>query len=136
MLFLTASAVILYLIFWRFVLNPITVLSRGMEGVISGDLSQIVSCPSKDEIGRLALTFNQMTNELHTSRQEMETWTQILAEEVENKTLGIKKAQDKLIESEKLAALGRLTADIAHEIRNPLSALGGFGRRLQKIVVR
>jgi len=134
LLFLTASAVILYLIFWRFVLNPITVLSRGMEGVISGDLSQIVPSPSKDEIGKLALTFNLMTSELRTSRQEMETWTKILAEEVEKKTLGIKKAQDKLIEAEKLAALGRLTADIAHEIRNPLSALGGFGRRLQKIV--
>ncbi len=44
----------------------------------------------------------------------------------------IKKSQAKLVQAEKLAALGRLTADIAHEIRNPLTALGGFGRRLQK----
>jgi two-component system, NtrC family, sensor kinase len=134
LLFLAASAAILYLIFWRFVLKPITVLSKGMERVTSGDLSQMVPYPSKDEIGKLALTFNLMTTELRTSRQKMEAWTHILAEEVEKKTLIIKKAQDKLIEVEKLAALGRLTADIAHEIRNPLSALGGFGRRLQKIV--
>jgi two-component system NtrC family sensor kinase len=135
LLFLTASAAILYLIFWRFVLKPITVLSRGMERVTSGNLSQMVPYPSKDEIGKLALTFNLMTTELRASRQKMEAWTHTLAEEVEKKTLVIKKAQDKLIEAEKLAALGRLTADIAHEIRNPLSALGGFGRRLQKIVV-
>ena len=133
LLFLSTSAAMLYLIFWRLVLKPITVLSQGMERVTSGDLSQMVSHPSKDEIGKLALTFNMMTAELRTSRQKMETWTQTLEEEVEKKTVEIKKTQNKLIQSEKLAALGRLTADIAHEIRNPLSALGGFGRRLQKI---
>ncbi|MDX1765068.1 MAG: PAS domain S-box protein, partial [bacterium] len=35
-----------------------------------------------------------------------------------------------LTEAEKLAALGRLTQNIAHEIRNPLTAVGGFARRL------
>jgi signal transduction histidine kinase len=49
------------------------------------------------------------------------------------KTLGnLRLAQDKLIEVEKFSALGRLTADIAHEIRNPLTTIGGFARRLNK----
>jgi two-component system NtrC family sensor kinase len=134
-LFLAVSSTMLYLIFWRFVLKPITVLSQGMERVTSGDFSQAVLHQSGDEIGRLAMTFNMMTTELLTARRKMETWTETLAEKVEEKTVEIKKTQDRLIQAEKLAALGRFTADIAHEIRNPLTALGGFGRRLQKIAV-
>ncbi|MGD0283196.1 MAG: HAMP domain-containing protein, partial [Dissulfurispiraceae bacterium] len=111
LLFLAAGASALYLIFWKFVISPIKVLSRGMERVTSGDLSQVATNPTKDEIGKLALTFNSMISELKASRQKMETWTQTLEEEVEKKTAEIKKTQGRLIEAEKLAALGRLTAD-------------------------
>jgi len=44
------------------------------------------------------------------------------------------KLREQLNQSEKLAALGRISANVAHEIRNPLTVVGGFARRLQKIV--
>jgi len=45
-----------------------------------------------------------------------------------------KDLQRQLAQAEKLAALGRFTANIAHEIRNPLTAMGGFARRLDKTI--
>ena len=45
-----------------------------------------------------------------------------------------KDLQQQLAQAEKLAALGRFTANIAHEIRNPLTSVGGFARRLDKAI--
>ena len=45
-----------------------------------------------------------------------------------------KELQRQLAQAEKLAALGRFTANIAHEIRNPLTSVGGFARRLNKTI--
>jgi signal transduction histidine kinase len=128
------SAFILYLVLRRFVLNPVSALSGAMKKAADGDLSNRVSVTSQDEMGLLAGTYNTMAEELKVAREKMTLWTQSLEEEVAKKTYELRKSQDKLIQAEKLASLGRLTADVAHEIRNPLSAVGGFARRLHKIV--
>jgi PAS domain S-box-containing protein len=44
----------------------------------------------------------------------------------------LKQLQDKVVMSEKMAALGEVAAKVAHEIRNPLVSVGGFAKRLEK----
>ena len=89
---------------------------------------------SQDEIGRLAGNFNAMTMELGASRRRMERLTEGLERQVAAKTAEVRHAEGLLAQAERLAALGRLTAEIAHEIRNPLTALGGYARRLLRTV--
>jgi len=51
---------------------------------------------------------------------------------VERANRELKETQDRLIQSEKMAALGEMAASIAHEIKNPLTVIGGFAGRLAK----
>ena len=128
------SSLLLYLVLKKFVLNPVSTLSAGMRKVATGDLKQKIDLDSEDEIGVLANTFNVMTDDLEAAHEKSENFTQTLEAEVAKKVDELKKSQDKLFQAEKLASLGRLTADVAHEIRNPLTAVGGFAHRLHKIV--
>ncbi len=67
---------------------------------------------------------------LKKDKENIEHLNKQLAHSINN----LKAMQVKLVESEKLSALGRLTETVAHEIRNPLMSLGGFSRRLQKLL--
>lgn len=123
---------ILYFILRKFVLKPVSTLSKAMGHVARGHLEHTVTAVSQDEVGQLVGSFNEMTRELKTAREKLEHWTESLEQEIAKKSDELKKSQDKLIRAEKLAAMGRLTGDVAHEIRNPLTAIGGFARRFQK----
>ncbi len=128
------SSLIIYLVLRQFILKPVSTLSDGMKKVAAGDLEQKIVIESEDEVGVLAATFNLMTKDLEAAREKADNWAQTLESEVAKKVAELKKSQDKLFQAEKLASLGRLTADVAHEIRNPLTAVGGFAHRLYKIV--
>ena len=55
-----------------------------------------------------------------------------LYESLENALVNLRATQDRLVRSEKLAALGEMAAKIAHEIKNPLTVIGGFAARLAR----
>jgi len=80
-------------------LAPIRTLTEGVKAVASGDLSRQVEVRGSDELGVLAREFNTMAESLERQRQE-------------------------LLRAERLAAVGRISAHITHEIRNPLNSLG------------
>ena len=85
--------------------RPLESLVEGTIRVAHGDLQHRIDIPPGDEIGELAANFNRMTAQILDDREK-------LAE-----------ASTKLSEAEKLATIGRLATALAHEIRNPLTAV-------------
>lgn len=63
---------------------------------------------------------------------EIETWNRELQERVREKTEALQRAQTEITQTEKLAALGYLSAGLAHEIRNPLNSISLFIQLLKQ----
>lgn len=94
-------------VFVEFTAKPLKALVVGTQKVADGDLEYKVEIQTKDEIGALAGSFNAMTERLRETR-------------------------DKLVITERLAATGRLAADVAHEINNPLAIMKNYIYLLRK----
>lgn len=115
--------------------RPILKLRSISQAVAAGDLSQNTGFRRSDEIGELAEAFDQMTLQL---RERTEEAARLYAESVQrNKELAqinqqLQMTQLQLIQSEKLAAVGQLTAGIVHDVKNPLAVIKGLADLLKE----
>lgn len=117
---------------WFFVHRPVKALITGTRRLGEGDLNHRIEVKSKTEVGRLAKSFNDMAGELSQARVELTEWARTLEQRVEERTKTLEQAQAKLLQNEKLASLGRLSAVVAHEINNPLSGVLTYTKLARK----
>jgi two-component system NtrC family sensor kinase len=107
MIVAVACAVGVAVYLYRMIARPLSALASGAARIASGDLDIKLTVASNDELGQLAERFNAMTGAL-------------------------KEHQRKLVQSEKLAGIGRMAAGVAHEINNPLGVILGYIKLLRR----
>jgi len=100
--FITGIGTIFF--FNRDVVNRLKILTEVVEKTGKGNFKQLVKpIKSKDEVGTLIQTFNEMEEQLAQREEELE------------------RKNKELLQSQKLAAIGTLASGVAHELNNPLN---------------
>ena len=87
-------------------LRPVGTLTEGVSRVARGDYTAQLGIKGDDEIAILAREFDAMAQSLREREAQLQ------------------QKQEELLRSERLAAMGRMSAQISHEVRNPLSSIG------------
>ncbi|MGB8657070.1 MAG: ATP-binding protein [Candidatus Zixiibacteriota bacterium] len=111
---------------------PVRKLTEGTRAIASGNLDYTIPLQRQDEIGDLAHSFNTMTAELKKAHQEITQWSETLQQRILEKTQELEQIQSHLIQMEKMASLGKLSATVAHELNNPLGGILTYAKLLQK----
>ncbi len=114
--------------FSKLVVKPVQQLVQTAEGFQEGDQIPDVSAGEQNELGKLAQALNAMLQRLAENKDELRQHVISL----EQTNLELKRAQQEVIFSEKLASVGRLAAGIAHEIGNPIGIVLGYLELLQR----
>jgi len=114
--------------------KPVRRLTAATRHVAEGELDYSLPVDSADELGSLAASFNRMTEQLKKAQEENQEWTHTLEARVQEKTVELERAYHGLVQSEKMASLGKLAAVVAHEINNPLAGILTYSKLVSRLV--
>jgi two-component system NtrC family sensor kinase len=112
--------------------KPLRKFEKAIDELGKGNLKYRVHIKNKNEFGIIAYQFNDMSRKLSHAYQEIKDWSETLNEKVEEKTRELKNIYDQIVQIEKLASLGKLSATVAHELNNPLEGILTFSRLISK----
>ncbi|WP_337181809.1 cache domain-containing protein [Shinella sp.] len=130
---ITAASVPIFLRWARGIFEPLERVDATIARVESGDLgARTGPVGSRDEIGRVAVHLDDLLDQLERSDRQLRRWNEELNARVDERTRELQLANrqleattKQLIMSEKLAAIGEITAGVAHEINNPIAVMQG-----------
>ncbi len=136
---ITGAGLIGWLFIGRVLAARLNRLSARMRGMAVGDLESEVEVDGNDEIAEMAEALEVFRK--HALEVQRLNLVEKLADDLQDKNVeletvlaDLRKAQDQIVMREKLAALGELTAGVAHEIKNPLNFVKNFSEASEELI--
>ena len=136
---IVGAVLIGWLFVGRILLRRLKKLSDRMRGMAGGDLEAQVEISGRDEVAEMAAALEVFRR--HALEVQRLNLVEKLAEELKGKNTqlektmdDLRKAQDQIVLRDKLAALGQLTAGVAHEIKNPLNFVKNFSEVSEELL--
>ena len=133
------GGLIAWLFVGRMLVSRLKFLSERMRHMAEGDLEGTVEVEGRDEVAEMAAALEVFRR--HALEVQRLNLVEHLADELQGKNEelevvleDLQRAQDQIVMREKLAALGQLTAGVAHEIRNPLNFVNNFSEVSQELI--
>ena len=133
------SVALLYLLFVYFFRRPVRNIVLTMAEARKGNLSTRALVYRDDELGEIARGFNQLMDDIHARSSERDDLLNKVGDlndqlvkrvnaatgELRNANANLIRTQQRLANAERMAAIGQVTASLAHEIGTPLNAIAG-----------
>jgi len=116
--------------------TPLKRLREGTEHLAEGELGYQIPVESADELGDLAKAFNSMSSQVQAAQREITSWTHTLEHRVEQKTNELQNTQQQMLQVERMIAIGKMSAVVAHEINNPLAGILTYAKLIEKWIQR
>jgi len=129
----TGAIILLGFLLAQHIARPILQLRSMSQAVAGGDLERTSGLKRTDEIGELADAFDIMTLRLRERTEEAARLYEEAvrrAKELADMNARLQATQAQLVQSEKLASVGQLTAGIVHDVKNPLAVIKGLAEEL------
>jgi signal transduction histidine kinase len=131
----TMGIIILGYLTSRRISRPIMRIKDVSLAVAAGDLDQRTGVSGYDEVGQMGMAFDIMTSRLSKrTGQVIELYNDALerSEALHQATTRLQQTQQQLVQSEKLASVGQLTAGIVHDVKTPLAVIRGLAEEAQE----
>lgn len=112
--------------------KPLKKLQIGIDELGKGNWDYRIKVRSRSEFGEIAREFNEMSQKLSDAYNDIKDWSENLNTKVEEKTKELKNVYEQIVQIEKLASLGKLSATVAHELNNPLEGILTYSKLISK----
>jgi two-component system, NtrC family, sensor kinase len=114
--------------------EPLYALVNASRAVAGGDWKTRLKVKSSqlEDVNEVSTAFNEMLDKLQSATNELENWSKQLEYKVQKKSEELSAVQNELIQIERIASLGKMSASVAHELNNPLSGILVYSKLVQK----